>query len=174
MHPEQRLLYALLLFDQCCFEEAARFLEAWRGMVSTIPLALRFCLRLLHAARENPLDMPHFFIAEGEYRVTFEGFDISFTSARQAAQCLNPVIRDLEKKAPRDPDLWAACSKLHAACGRYEAAGVCGWKAIRLAEVDINFLLWLTEVMKKNGDQDSALKYAAIAGSLIKKIRNHA
>ena len=143
-------------------------------MVSTIPLALRFCLRLLHAARENPLDMPHFFIAEGEYRVTFEGFDISFTSARQAAQCLNPVIRDLEKKAPRDPDLWAACSKLHAACGRYEAAGGCGWKAIRLAEVDINFLLWLTEVMKKNGDQDSALKYAAIAGSLIKKIRNHA
>ena len=174
LHPEQRLLYALLLLDQCCFEEAARFLEAWRGMVFTIPLALRFCLRLLHAAREKPLDMPHFFIAEGEYRVTFEGFDISFTSARQAAECLNPVIQDLEKKAPRDPDLWAACSKLHAACGRYESAGVCGWKAIRLAEVDINFLLWLTEVMKKNGDQDSALKCAAIAGSLIKKIRNHA
>ena len=56
----------------------------------------------------------------------------------------------------------------------YEAAGVCGRKAIRLAEVDINFLLWLTEAMKKNGDQDSALKCAAIAGSLIKKIRNHA
>ena len=143
-------------------------------MVNQTSTALRFCVSLLQLARKQESDMPHFFIAEGEYRVTFEGFDISFTSARQAAQCLNPVIRDLEKKAPRDPDLWAACSKLHAACGHYEAAGVCGWKAIRLAEVDINFLLWLTEVMKKNGDQESALKYAAIAGSLIKKIRNHA
>ena len=173
LHPEQWFLYTLLLFEQRCFDDAAQLIKTWRGMVNQTSTALRFCVSLLQLARKQESDMPRFFIAEGKHWVNIEGIDVSFDHARQAAQCLNPVIQNLEKKAARDPDLWAACSKLHAACGHYEAAGVCGWKAIRLAEVDINFLLWLTEVMKKNGDQDSALKCAAIVKNVLNNLKKH-
>ena len=170
---KQYLLYLFLLLENSCIEDGQALLVQWQELEAPDPILLLFCSRLLRLSGSGE-SMPVFFTKSGAHSINFQGFDISFHNARQAELCLLPVLRKMEKKAARDPDLWAACSKLHAACGHYEAAGVCGWKAIGLAEVDINFLLWLTEVMKKNGDQDSALKCAAIAGSLIKKIRNHA
>ena len=154
--PHARLLHALMLACDYDLPGLNGFLELWKQyeVQENWSVEYTFCSALFTMLKEG--GEPPFLKEKGRTELLLSDIHMWFRNRTHAVACLNDFGALLLRQAEINPQLWEICSRVQAACGDYKAACVSGWKAARRASVGMDFLVWLTELMRVHGDRESA------------------